>query len=330
MVQKIISIAALRVGLFCVVALSSSVFAGTYPERPIEIICPYPAGTSSDVTTRELATHMAAILKQSVVVINKPGAGGLIATVDAARAKPDGYTLFAAANGTQYINPIIYKKVNYDPFKDFTPISRYVSYPNVLVVNANQPIKNLADLVALAKSRTGNKSLSFGTGGNGTTSHIAGAQFQKMIGADLLNVPYQGTISAVREVVAGRVDMVWGNLNITMPFIQSGKLRPLAISSARRHPLLPDTPTFKEVGYPEAEMNVWSGLVAPAGTPPEIIKKLNRVIVEAVKNPSLVKNYETSGAQPESDASPEAFAEFLKEETDRWSPVIRSLGIVLN
>ncbi len=330
MIKKITKFTALRAGLLCIVALSGSAFAGTYPERPIQIICPYPAGTSSDVTTRELANHMATILKQSVVVINKPGAGGLIATQEAARAKPDGYTLFAAANGTQYINPIIYKNVNYDPFKDFAPISRYVSYPNVLVVNADQPINNLADLVALAKSRTGDKSLSFGTGGNGTTSHIAGEQFQKMIGADLLTVPYQGTITAVTETAAGRVDMVWGNLNITVPFIQSGKLRPLAISSVSRHPLLPDTPTFKEAGYPEAEMNVWSGLVAPAGTPPEIIEKLNHAVVEAVKSPSLIKNYETSGAQPESDASPEAFAAFLKEETDRWSPVIRSLGITLN
>lgn len=303
--------------------------AQTYPDRAIQIINPYPPGTASDVTSREFANQLSKVLKQSVVVVNRPGAGGLIATQFAAQQTPDGYTLFAAANGTHVINPIINSNAKYDPVRDFVPISRMVSFPNILVVNSSQPVKNVAELAALARSRS-KEPMTYGTGGNGTTSHIAAAQFEQLIGAKLLNIPYQGTITAVTETVAGRIDMVFGNLNISVPFIKTGQLRPLAISSATRHPLVPDTPTFKEVGYPQAEMNIWSGLVAPAGTPPAIIATLHRAMSIAVKAPGLIENYKSSGAEPEHDASPEAFAAFIKADNDKWGPVIRSLGVKVN
>ncbi|NYT44280.1 Bug family tripartite tricarboxylate transporter substrate binding protein [Pollutimonas thiosulfatoxidans] len=306
---------------------AASAHAQTFPERAVTWINPYPAGSASDVTARLFADEFSKAIKQPVVVINKPGAGGLIGTNAGATAAPDGYTLLVGAIGTHVFNPVINSSTNYDPVKDFEPVSRIVSFPNVLVVSSKLGVNTVEELIALAKSKSASEPLLYSTAGNGTTSHIAAGQFERLAGVKLTGVNYKGTPAAVNEVLAGRIDFVFGNINVILPQVKAGTLKALAIASSERYSLLPDTPTFNEVGMPEMEMVVWSGLFAPAGTPPEIVKVLNEAANTVARSGVLQPVYESAGATLEVDATPEDFAKLLQADTAKWVPVLKEMGI---
>jgi tripartite-type tricarboxylate transporter receptor subunit TctC len=300
--------------------------AQDYPNRIIQLVVPFPAGTASDITARQVAAEMSKSLRQPIVILNKSGAGGLIGTQYAANAAPDGYTLLAGSIGTHVINPVIHSDVRYDPIKDFVPVSRMVAFPNVLVVRSSLPVTTLQELVTLAKARS-ETPLTCGIGGVGTTSQIAAAQFAQLASIKLLEVPFQGTVTAVNDAIAGRIDLVFGNINVLLQGVKAGSVRALGIAARQRSPLLPSVPTFAELGYADAEMSVWSGLFLPARTPPAIALALNQAVRTAVESPALLENFGNSGVAVETDASPDAFASTLKSEIKHWGPVVKSLHI---
>lgn len=308
-------------------AAAFPVRAQSYPDRPITLVNPYPAGTAADVTARQFANEFAKVLKQHVIVVNKGGAGGLIGTKFVASAPPDGYTIGIGAIGTHVFNPSINKATNYDPVKDFVPVSRFVSFPNVLVVNSSLGVNTVAELVALGKSRAATKPLIFGTGGNGTTSHISAAELEQLAGIKCTAVNYQGTISAVNELLAGRLDFVMANINLVVQHIRAGTLKGLAIASDKRYSLLPNTPTFNEIGMPEMDMVVWTGLFLPAGTPHQIAVTLNEAVKKVAHSGALQPVYEAAGASVEFDNSPEDFGRFLQADIRKWVPVVKAMGI---
>lgn len=314
----------------CVLALTIAipwaVWAQSYPEKPITWVCPYPAGSASDVTARQFANEFSKVVNQPVVLLNKPGAGGLIGTKFVATARPDGYTLLVGAIGTHVFNPVINRATNYDPVKDFEPVSRIVSFPNVLVVSARLGVNSVAELITLAKSRA-DKPMMYGTGGNGTTSHIAAAQFEQLAGLKLEAVNFQGTNTAANEVVTERVDFVFGNINVVLSQIRAGTLKALAIASEHRSPLLPETPTFGEIGMPEMEMSVWSGLFLPAGTPPSIAATLNKAVKAVAQTGVLQPIYESAGAALVVDDSPKEFERAIGADMKKWIPVVKAMRI---
>ena len=315
----------LALGAFAALPGTASAQAAAYPDKPVTLICPYPVGSASDITSRQFGAELAKALKQPVVVMNKAGAGGLIGTKFVATAPADGYTVLVGAIGTHVFNPVINKATNYDPVRDFEPVSRIVSFPNVLVVNANAGVTSVADLVA--KGKKGDKPLIYGTGGNGTTSHIAAAQFENLTGSKFTAVNYQGTNNAVTELLAGRIDFVFGNINVVLPHIKAGTLKGIAIASDKRYQHLPSTPTFNEVGMPEMEMIVWSGLFLPAGTPKPIAHALSEATKAVAKSNALQPSFEASGATVEVDNSPEDFARAIQADAKKWQPVLRRMGI---
>jgi tripartite-type tricarboxylate transporter receptor subunit TctC len=298
----------------------------SYPDKPITLINPYPPGSASDVTSRQFGAEFAKALKQPIVVMNKAGAGGLIGTKFVATAPPDGYTVLVGAIGTHVFNPVINKATNYDPVKDFEPVSRIVSFPNVLVVASNRGINNVADLVALAK-KAGDKPLIYGTGGNGTTSHIAAAQFENLTGSKFTAVNFQGTNNAVAELMAGRIDFVFANINVALQHIKAGTLKALAIASDKRYTHLPTTPTFNESAMPEMEMSVWSGLFVPAGTPKSIVAALSEAVKTVARSNALQPLYEASGATVEIDNTPEDFARAIQVDTRKYVPILKRMNI---
>jgi len=302
-----------------------SACASDYPARPVTLINPYPAGSASDITARQFAVAFEKELKQSVIVMNKPGAGGLIGTRFVAAAEPDGYTLLMGAIGTHVFNPMLHKSPGYDPVTDFQPVSRIIAFPNVLVVRADLGVSSVDELIKLAKAAP--QPLIYGTGGNGTTSHIAASQFEYLTKSKFVPVNFQGTNNAVTEVLAGRVDFLFGNINVVLPHIATHKLKPLAIASSSRYPQLPDVPTFNELGMPEMEMSVWSGVFLPAKTPDHIRQVLSAAVKAAGRSKALQQQYRDAGATVEIDETPEAFAKAIQADTEKWGPVVKRMGI---
>ena len=296
--------------------------AQTYPDRPITFIVPFPAGTAADLSARLFAAEMGRILNQSIVVQNRTGAGGGIAAAQVARAAPDGYTVLVGSLGTHVFNKGLYKNLPYDPVKDFVPVSRFFSVANVLVVRSSLGISNFGQFVELAKKQK-DKPLSYGSAGAGTSAHLSGAQLAQLTGVELLHVPFQATPASINELLAGRIDIVFGNINIVLPHVKSGSLKALAITTAARSPLMPDVPTVTEVGIPQAEVSTWGGLFLPAGTPHAIAVTLNNAVRKAsVESEAIKKSADESGSMVETDPSPEAFARQLKADSDKWLPVI--------
>jgi tripartite-type tricarboxylate transporter receptor subunit TctC len=309
-------------------AVTLPVWAQPYPQKLITWVCPYPTGSASDVTARQFANEFSKVVKQPVVLMNKPGAGGLIGTKFVATAPADGYTLLVGAIGTHIFNPVINPATKYDPVKDFQPVSRIVAFPNVLVVSPGLGVSSVTELVTLAKSRAG-KPLLYGTGGNGTTSHIAASQFERLAGLKLVAVNFQGTNTAATEVMTGRVDFVFGNVNVVLSMVEAGTLKALAIASEKRSPLLPNTPTFGEVGMPEMEMSVWSGLFLPSGTPRSIADTLTDAVNAVARSNVLQPIFESAGATLEVDNSPEDFALKIEEDRKKWIPVVKAMQVQL-
>lgn len=298
-------------------------FAQTaFPSRPVHILVPYPAGGGVDVLTRTLGDVVAKQWGQSVVVENRPGAGGVIASQAVATAAPDGYTLIMVASG-HATNPLLYSKVPYDTFKDFTPVSLLGSSPNILLVRADSPFKTLADLIAAAKARPG--SLSFAHAGNGTSTHLAGELLKNLAKIDLTAVPYKGGAPAINDLLGGQIPMSFNNGPESVGQLQAGTVRALAVTTASRASFLPDVPSMAET-VPGYDTGVWWGLLGPAGLPADVLKKLSQDFVAALNTDAVKERLAKLGAQP-IGSTPQQFDAKIREDFEKWAPIIKAAGM---
>lgn len=296
-----------------------------YPDKPIKILVGFAAGGPTDVIARLIGSRMEKILGQPIIIDNKPGGGSNIASTEAARAKPDGYTLFVGtvANAT---NMSVYKKLNYDTERDFIPISQLVSSPSVLVVTNGLPVKNLKELIAYAKANPGK--LTFASSGAGGSPHLAGEMLKQRAGIDALHIPYKGAAPAMNDVTGGTVSMGFKTASGVTGAILAGRVRAIAIASNQRLPQLPDVPTLAELGFKDFEVSSWSGLFAPKGTPPEIINTLAKATIEVIKSPDVHKQLEAMGAIPVG-STPEEFKKYVRSEIEKWGVVAKAANIQL-
>jgi tripartite-type tricarboxylate transporter receptor subunit TctC len=295
-----------------------------YPNRPISLIVTVPPGGAADFVARIIGSKLADALGQPVVTNNRGGAGGTIAAAAVAKSDPDGYTLLLNTIATHGIGPHLYPNLPYDPVKDFSPIILVAKLPLIMTVNAALPVQSVNDVIALAKARPGQ--LAFASAGNGGAPHLAGELFKTLTGTDLLHVPYRGSGPAVVDVVAGRIAIMFDAVPSLLPFITAGTLRPLAAASAERNRLLPDIPTFAELGYGGMDISLWYGIVAPAGTPQPIVQRLNAELVKILDAPDVRKSFADQGADTKG-GTPEDFAAFMREESARWRTVVKQAGI---
>jgi tripartite-type tricarboxylate transporter receptor subunit TctC len=303
--------------------LASSLCAQTYPTKPVKIVVPSAPGGGTDIVARLLAQSFSKALGQNFIVENKPGAGNLIGIETVARAPADGYTLLFVASPL-VLNPILFKKVNYDPIKDFSPISLAATAPNILVVHPSTPATNVKEWVELAHK--GQNKLSYASAGVGTSPHMSMELFNAMAGIQTLHIPYKGTTPAVTDLLGGQVNAMFSNALTVMPHIQSGKLRALAVSGNRRLELLPDVPTVMEAGIAQYVSLQWYGLLAPAGTPPAVIQTINREMVKALQSKDIKDKLASEGAEP-AGSTPAEFANLIKNDFEKWSKVAKSSGI---
>ena len=298
--------------------------APEWPTKSITLIATYAAGGSADTRMRLLARKLTEKLGQPVVVENKGGAGGVIGTGVIAKAAPDGYTIGSGNMAPLAVNPSLMKKMPYDPVKDIAPIILIESSPLVLSVANSLPVKNLAELIALAKKEPGK--LTFGSSGVGGAHHLSGEMFREIAGLDITHVPYKGGSPAATDLMAGHLSMMFEMGNSALPSIQAGKIRPLAVTSKTRLAILPEVPTMAESGVADFESYNWQGIIGPAGIPPAIIGKLNKVLNEILQDPDVLKAIADTGSQPRG-GSPEAFAQFIGTEREKWAKVITAAGI---
>ncbi|MBI5720834.1 MAG: tripartite tricarboxylate transporter substrate binding protein [Burkholderiales bacterium] len=315
------SLIALTMALLC--AAAGGAHAQPYPSRPVQLIVPYPAGGASDIMARAFAEKLAAGLGAQVIVDNRAGAGGNLAGSAAAKAAPDGYTLFFGAAGPLAVNPALYAKMPFDPAKDFAPIGLVGSMALFLTVPADLPVKSLPDLIALSKARPG--ALNYASSGVGGTTHLAMEWLKSQAGADITHVPYKGTAAGVADMVGGRIQVIFDAWPTTSPHVRAGKLRYLAVSTARRSALEPEVPTMTELGLSGFDLYVWYGLMAPAGTPAEIVQKLARLTAEITTKADLRERFASLGMEPLT-GTPDRFAEHLRVETDKWARIVKLSG----
>ena len=311
----------IAISMACTAALPAH--AETYPSRPIRFVVPFPAAGASDVLSRALAEKLTASLGQSVVIENRPGAGSTIGADFAAKAPPDGYTLLIIT-GSLPIAANLYRKLSFDLLKSFTPISLVANVPHVLVVNPSVPAKSVKELIALAKSRPGQ--LSAASQGNGTLSHLELELLKTTAGIDLAHIPYKGSSNAMTDLLAGNVSVFFDSVASSMPFVKKGQLRALAVVSPTRLPMSPDIPTFAEAGLPGFEARNWFAVVAPAGTPPDIVNVLNAHIAKAVAAPDMVQRMAAQGAIMEA-SSPEQVTALIRSDLAKWGKVIRDANL---
>lgn len=295
--------------------------AQNYPQKPIRMIVPFTPGGSTDILARSIGQELSKAWGQSVIIENIAGAGGSIGADKAAKSPADGYTLLMGHIGTLAVNPSLYPKLPYNPVKDFAPVAWVARVPNVLVVNPNVPAKNVQELVALAKSKPGQ--LSYGSGGNGSAANLATEYFKMQTETAILHIPYRGTAPAVTDLMGGQIQMLFTGAPAVMGQVKNGQLRALAVSSPKRLDALPDLPTVAEAGYKNFEADQWYGVVAPAGTPRDIVLKLNQQINVALNSAELKKRLTTEGAVATPE-TPEAFGKLIAQEIERWRPVITS------
>jgi len=304
-------------------ALAQPAAAQGYPAKPIRWIVPWPPGGGADVLSRMLSPSLSEALKQQIVIDNRGGAAGNIGAELAAKSPPDGYTVVFAYSGTHAINPSIYRRM---PFKesDFAPIVQLASVPQVLVVHPSLPVRNVKELIALAKSRPGE--LSYGSSGSGAFNHLTGALFSQMTKTKLVHVPYKGGGPAAVALLSGEISMILGEPASIVGFVRAGKVRALAVTSAGRSPTFPDLPTIAESGVPGYQATSWNGMLAPAGTPAEIIKRLNGEFNRIIGTPDMKKRMLDNGYEPVG-STPEKFGELIHSEIAKWAPVVKAAGV---
>jgi tripartite-type tricarboxylate transporter receptor subunit TctC len=306
-----------------ILPLCAGAQAPAYPTRPIRLVVPFPPGGATDILAREVAKHLTDAWGQSVVVDNRPGAGGNIGSELVAKAAPDGYTLEMGTVGTHAINASLYSKMPYDHVKDFVPVILVAGVPNVLEVNPSVPVNSVQELIAYAKANP-NK-LNFASSGSGTSIHLSGELFKVMAGVQMTHVPYKGSAPALQDLLGGQVQLMFDNLPPSLPQIKAGKLRALAVTSATRAPALPDVPTVAEAGLPGFEASSWFGVLAPAGTPPDIVTKLNAEIAKWLTSPEAKEKLAGVGANI-AGGTPEDFARHIQAETAKWAKVVKESG----
>ena len=306
---------------------SYNTLADDYPSRPVKVIVPFAAGGGADIVARAVFQKVSTQLGQPFIIENKGSAGGIIGSDSVAKAPPDGYTLLLGQTGPNAINPALFTKIPYDPIKDFSPIIQLTSYPYVLAVNLNLPEKNLVELVAFAKTHPG--AITFSTAGNGSSAQLAAELFMKASKIQMTHVPYKGAGPALMDAVAGVVSMTFGDAGSSTPMVLDNRIRAIAVTSKNRSRLLPDVPSIAESGYPGFEAVAWHGILAPAKTPPAIIKKLNQEIAKALKNPEIRTRFSKDGLEIVG-GSPEDFTIYIKAEVDKWGKVVRESNIKLD
>ena len=296
-----------------------------YPSKLITIIVPFSAGGTTDILARIVAQALTTELGQSVVVDNRPGAGGNIGGLLAAKAPADGYTLFMGTVGTHAINAALYKKMAFDPVKDFAPLTRVANVPNLLVANPNQPYKSVKELIAYAKANPGK--VNYGSSGSGSSIHLSGELFNSMAKVEMVHVPYKGSAPAVTDLLGNQIGIMFDNMPSAIQHVRSGKLVPLAVTTAKRSPELPNVPTIAEAGVPGYEATSWFGMLAPAATPAPIVAKLNAALVKVLAQPEVKKKINDQGAEAYSE-TPAEFAAFIQKESVKWGKVVRESGAV--
>ncbi len=306
----------------CLLAFGGTAFAQAYPAKPITFIVPFAAGSATDQLARALGQSITADTQQAVVVDNKAGASGMLAAQNAARAAPDGYTVLISTNTTHAANEHLYKKLPYDPVKDFAPVTALAKGGQILVVNANSPYKTVADVLAKAKAQPGK--LSFGSGS--ASSRVAGELFKQMGHVDLLHVPYKSNPLAITDLLGGQIDLMITDTATGMPHVKAGKLRALGASTAQRLSLLPDLPTIDEAGVKGYDMSYWFAAYVPAGTPAAVVQKLRELLVKGTSSAAVKTFFDNSGSVPFT-TTPEGLAKFQVGETEKWGRVIKAAGI---
>ncbi len=295
-----------------------------YPSRPIQLVVTVPPGGAADLVARMVGAKLADALGQSVIIVNRGGAAGTTAAAGVAKADADGYTLLLNTIATHGIGPHLYANLPYDPVKDFAPVILLARLPLIMTVTASLPAHSVADVIALAKAQPGR--LAYASAGTGGAPHLAGELFKSLADIDLLHVPYRGSGPAVIDLIAGRVVIMFDAAPSLLPFIASGQLRPLAAASPQRHRLLPDVPSFAELGYPRMDIALWYGIVAPAATPQPIVQRLNAELVKILDLPDIRKNFADQGADI-AGGTTAWFDTFMREESARWGAVVRQAGI---
>jgi len=297
--------------------------AQAYPNRLIRIVVPYAPGGGVSILAQIIGNKMSEILKQTIVIDNRPGAGGNLGAEAAARSAPDGYTIFMSTSGIQAINPALYAKMPVDVNKELVPVAPLVALNNVLVLHPSVQASSVKEVIALAKANPGK--IPYASSGNGTSIHMSGAMFTHLTGIDMIHIPYKGSGPAVTDLLAGQVQMMFDNIPSSLPHIKSGKLKALATTGARRDPALPDLPTVAEAGVPGYESGVWFGLMAPAGTPKDVIARLNAEAVKGAKSPEFVKRMGDLGYNL-IPGTPEQMGDLIKQEIARWTPIVKASG----
>lgn len=298
-----------------------------YPDKPIKVIVPFPPGGPTDGMARLVGQHLSQALGQPVIVDNRGGAGGTIATEAASASAPDGYTLFFATTGTMAINPSLYRAFRIDPLKAFVPVGSVASTTNVLVVAPSLPASSVQDLVGLARKKPG--SLTFGSAGNGSSNHISGELFKSMAEIDILHVPYKGSAAAFTDLLGGRISMMFDTVSSQVPQIASGKVKALGVTGRGRSEALPTVPTIAESGLPNFEVTIWFGLVAPKGTPGDVVAKLNAQLDAILRTPEFKSKLASLGAEP-LPGTPEAFTAMIRQDTAKWSKVVKASGATID
>ena len=298
-------------------------WAQPYPAKPIRIIVPFPAGGSADIMARVVGQKMTETWGQQVVIDNRSGAGGNIAAELAAKSVPDGYTLFLCTVGTHAINQTLYGKLPFDPMKDFSAVAYIAGVPNVVVVHPSIPVRSVKELIAFIKARPGH--INFGSPGTGTSVHMSGEMLKVLAGLDMTHIPYKGNPQAVTDLMAGQIELMITNMPSVIPYIQSGRLRALAVTTKARSPALPDLPTMEEAGLLGYESSAWFGLVSPAAVPRDIVSKLNAEVVRIVELADVKRNLASQGADP-LVMTPDEFDAFMKAETAKWAKIVKASG----
>ena len=314
--------------LFSVISVVSvfPALAQPYPAKPIKIIVPFGPGGFTDVAARILQKELAPAIGQSIVIENKPGAGSLIGTAEVAKAAPDGYTLVMVST-THVISPHLYKSMPYDPISDFTPVMKLAEGPYVLVVHSSLPVKNVAELITLARSQPDR--IDYASSGNGSSQHLVGALFTTMAKAPMNHVPYKGSSGAMNDLIGGQVKVSFVGVPNALPNLASGKIRALAVTTKKRYAELPDVPTLDEAGVPGFNATIWLALLAPPGTPHDIVMKLNSSITKILSTPEAKKLMASAGVDV-ATSTPDELGTLMRSELDRWGKVVRETGATVN
>ena len=312
-----------------VLALSNALYAAeaSYPDRPIRVVVPFAPGGATDILIRIVGQKLNEQLPYPMVIDNRGGAGGAIGAEIASKAAPDGYTIMATTSGVIVVNPSLYRKLNYDPAKDFSPITIIASLPNMLVVSPSFPANSVKELLAMAKAKPG--TLTFASGGNGTSNHLAGELLKFLAGVNVIHVPYKGGGPAVLATITGEVSMLFATMPSALQHVKSGKLKALAVTTAKRAEAVPNLPTMIESGLKDFEVAIWVGMLAPSGTSTAHITKLNLEIAKALKSPQVIKGLDSNGYDIVGN-SPEQMASIIKTESAMWARVVKGAGIQAN